>query len=223
MKASDVVVSGHQPGLLPYPGFFEKARAADIFVLCDRFQAVRHQFFNRNELADGTRITVPLDHESWGNEIRDCFIGNDPRWRHKLCQTLRLHFGEAASGYADVINRPWRKIAGLNVALIQVLALDLNVHTEWVHQSLLASGGGNPLRAVSDDADELLPVSDRLAAMTEELGGTVWLSGKSGIGYLDEQPFNARGIRVEYVESPKAPSAIECLRSRRLRVLAGAV
>lgn len=220
MKASDVIVTGHQPGLLPYPGFFEKARHADIFILCDRFQAVRHQFFNRNELADGTPVTVPLNHESWGDEIAHCFIGDDARWQHKLCKTLRLHFGDAAEDYLNVIRRPWRKIAGLNVALIYLLARDLNVHPEWVQQSHLASGGGNPLRAVSDDAEALLPVSERLAAMTCEVGGTVWLSGKSGLGYLDEEPFKQRDIRVEYVAHPKMPSAIEVLRTRRLKVVA---
>jgi len=222
MSASDVIVSGHQPGLLPYPGFFEKARHADIFILCDRFQSVRHQFFNRNTLADGTPLTVPLEHDSWGDEIGHCRIGDDPRWRHKLCQTLRLHFGDAAADYVETVRRPWRKIAGLNVALIYLLARDLNVHPEWVMQSHLASGGGNPLRAVSEDADVLLPVSERLAAMTEEVGGTVWVSGKSGVGYLDEQPFTDRGIRVEYVESPKAPSAIECLRTRRIKFIKAA-
>jgi len=218
----DIVVSGHQPGLLPYPGFFEKARHADIFILCDRFQAVRHQFFNRNELADGTPLTVPLDHESWGKEIRDCYIGDDPRWRHKLTKTLRLQFGDAAAEYIAAVNRPYGKIAGLNVALIHLLARDLNVHPQWEIQSLLKAGGGNPLRAVSDEVDELLPVSERLAAMTEEVGGTVWVSGKSGLGYLDEEPFARRGIRVEYVDHPKMPSAIECLRSRKLRTIARA-
>jgi hypothetical protein len=215
-----MIVSGHQPGLLPYPGLFEKARRADIFILCDRFQAVRHQFFNRNELVDGTPLMVPLDHGSWDGPISDCRIGMDARWQTKLCKTLTLNFGDAARDYVEVIRRPWGKICGLNVALLKLLARDLNVHPEWVMQSHLASGGGNPLRAVGDTEAELLPVSERLAAMTAEVGGTVWLSGKSGLGYLDEEPFTRRGIRVEYVASPKAPSAIEVLRARQIKVVA---
>lgn len=219
MNSSDVIVSGHQPGLLPYPGVFEKARRADLFIWCDRFQAVRHQFLNRNELADGTPLLVPLDHRGWSGAIGDCRIGDDKRWRRKLATTLTLNFGAAAAEYVKVIERPWEKLAGLNLALIRLLCTDLNVRCEWVLQSHLASGDGNPLRAVSSDRDELKPVSERLARMTAEVGGTVWLSGKSGLGYLDLEPFAERGIRVEYVDHPALPSAIEVLRTRRLRVL----
>jgi hypothetical protein len=220
---AEIVVSGHQPGFLPYPGVFEKARRSDIFIWCDRFQAVRHQFFNRNELADGTPVMVPLDHASWSGPISDCRIGSDPRWRAKLCKTLTLHFGNAAASYVDAIERPWEKAVGLNLALIRLLCQDLNVSCEWVMQSHLASGDGNPLRAVSDDAVELEPVSERLARMTAEVGGTVWLSGKSGLGYLNEEPFSERGIRVEYVDHPALPSAIEVLRTRKLRMVERAV
>jgi hypothetical protein len=34
--------------------------------------------------------------------------------------------------------------------------------------------------------------------MVEEVGGNVYLSGPSGRKYLDESPFNERGIKVEY-------------------------
>lgn len=213
---TEVVVSGHQPGLLPYPGVFEKARRADIFIWCDRFQAVRHQFFNRNRLADGTPIMVPLDHRDWSGPLNECRIGADARWRKKLSKTLTLHFGAAAEEYVRVIERPWEKIVGLNMALIRLLCADMNVRCEWVMQSHLASLA-HPLRAVG--TENMAPVSERLAAMTEEVGGTVWLSGKSGLGYLDETPFAARGIRVEYVDHPPLPSAIEVLRTRQLRVV----
>lgn len=219
MNASDVIVSGHQPGFLPYPGVFEKARRSDIFIWCDRFQAVRHQFLNRNVLADGTPIVVPLDHAGWSGSIGDCRIGDDKRWRSKLIKTLTLQFGDAAAEYVNVISRPWEKIAGLNLALIRLLCADLNIRREWVMQSHLASGEGNPLRVVSSDPVELRPVSERIAEMTAEVGGTVWLSGKSGIGYLDLGPFVERGIRVEYVDHPALPSAIEVLRTRRLKTL----
>ena len=59
-------------------------------------------------------------------------------------------------------------------------------------------------------------VSEGLAAMTAEVGGTVWLSGPSGRNYLDEAPFAARGIEVRYFEhvGPN-PCALELLTSRQ--------
>jgi len=36
--------------------------------------------------------------------------------------------------------------------------------------------------------------------MTEEIGGTIYLSGPSGKNYLDEIPFKERNIEVRYYE-----------------------
>lgn len=188
----------------------EKARAADVFIWCGQFQTIRHGWVNRNKLVGGTPLTVPLDHRDWGGPIAECRIGNDARWRAKITKTLMLRLGEAAHPYCEIIERPWQKLVGLNMALLRQLCADLKIETEWVDQAHLETGGGNPMRAYLGQTEDHRPVSERLAMMVAELGANVWLSGPSGRGYLDESPFNERGIEVRYFDWPyDNPSSIE--------------
>jgi hypothetical protein len=70
--------------------------------------------------------------------------------------------------------------------------------------------------AVSEDREELAPISVRLAMMVAEIGGTTYLSGPSGRDYLDEAPFRERGLAVEYWshEGPN-PCAVGAIQSAR--------
>jgi WbqC-like protein family len=211
-----IVASGHQPNLLPGLSVIRKLEAADIFIWCDRFQAVRHGWFNRNRLADGTPLLVPMDHRDWGGPISDVRIGDDARWRRKLTRTLELKLGAAASPYRDIIERPYERVIGLNAALLRRLCRDLEIDTEWTWQSHLEAGRGNPLRAHSQEQADLRSVSERLALLTAELGADVWLSGPSGRSYLDETPFHERGLQVEYFDwAGDNFSAIQLLRERQ--------
>jgi hypothetical protein len=90
------------------------------------------------------------------------------------------------------IRRPYRLLIGLNLALLRLF-----LHpSKWQFQSHL--DGGRAEVAVSEDRTELAPISQRLALMVAEIGGTTYLSGPSGRNYLDEAPFLDRGISVRY-------------------------
>lgn len=204
-----MVVTGHQPNLLPGVSVTSKIAAADVWIVCDEMQFVRHGWVNRNRLADGTPLTVPYDHRDRYQPINRVRIGNDARWRSKLTKTLQLRFGATAGPYVEEIARPWRRLVGLNMALLRQLLGDLDIDTPMVMQSHLDSGGyRGPLDTA--DGDQLADVSQSLAAMTEEVGGTVWLAGPSGRNYLDETAFAQRGITVRYhAHAGPNPSAIE--------------
>jgi len=208
-----VVATGHQPNLLPGISVVNKIRTADIFIACDEFQFVRHGFVNRNRLSDGTWLTAPVDSRDLFGPINRVRLAEQPaRWREKVARTIeqRLSLDE----YAAEFRKPWRMLVGLNVALLRRLLDDLEIATPWVFQSHLESGKHfGPL--VTDDHDQLLAVSERLALMTAEVGADVWLSGPSGRNYLDERPFRERGIDVVYFDhvGPNA-SAVELVRER---------
>jgi len=212
-----MIATGHQPNLLPGMSVIGKIASADIFICCDEFQMVRHGWVNRQRLADGTPLTVPYDHRDRYAPINRVRIGNDARWRAKIAKTLRMEYAAAADPYIAIIERPWRLLVGLNVALLHRLLSDLAIRPEWVTQSHLATGRVyGPI--VTDDPTELADVSKRLAAMTAEVGADVWLSGPTGKAYLDETPFHERGIEVRYFDWPEGaanPSAIERLRVRK--------
>jgi hypothetical protein len=77
--------------------------------------------------------------------------------------------------------------------------------------------GGHAVQAVSEDRDELLSISERLAMMVAEAGGDTYLSGPSGRGYLDEQPFTRLGIHVDYWPGGTNDCVLTDLAKRRSR------
>ncbi|HEX4521650.1 MAG TPA: WbqC family protein [Gaiellaceae bacterium] len=216
MTVGDVIATGHQPNLLYPISVTEKIRAADVFIVCDRFQMVRHGWVNRQQLADGTPLVVPYDNRDRYAPIQTVRIADATfRARTKLAKTLELRFGrEFAEAFTIELHRPFRRLAALNIALNRILLGRLEIDTAEVRQSDLEAGiGSGPL--VTDDRDDMPTISEQLAEMTAEVGANVWLSGPSGRSYLDETPFLDRGLRVEYfgwpADSPN-PSAIELLR-----------
>lgn len=210
------VITGHQPNLLYPVSVVSKIRSADLWIVCDGFQMVRHGWVNRQRLADGTPLVVPFDNRDRYAPIGKVRIADETfRARKKIAKTLQIEFGDDLAGaFAAELLRPFRRLAALNIALNGLLFDVLDIATPSVRQCDLESGvGSGPL--VTEHLDDMPTISEQLAAMTAELGGTVWLSGPSGRHYLDESPFMERGIRVEYFEHEGAnPCALELLREQ---------
>lgn len=200
-----MIVTGHQVNFLPGLSVIEKLRASDCVVWMDEMQYERHGFVNRNVLADGTRLTIPVSEHDTFEAINRVKI-SDPtfRARRKIAKTLEIRLGPTLSfPYTKHLRRPYQLLAGLNAALLRELLQDLDIACEQHFQSHLGTG-------------RYEATSVGLAEMVEELGGTVWLSGPSGRNYLDEAPFNERGIEVRYFDwaGESNHSAIELVRER---------
>ncbi len=190
-----MIVTAHQPNFLPGLSVIEKCLAADTIVWLDEVLYSPGGFTNRNRLPDGTWITVPVVSGAWTLPINRVGISEHGQWRQKMVRTIRQHYrGGWRDDICDIIERPYRLLAGLNVALLEHIFR--SAHPSHVFQSHL--DGGRAITAVSEHRTELLPISVRLAMMVEEVGGDTYLSGQSGRNYLDERPFRQRGITVEY-------------------------
>lgn len=198
-----MIVTGHQLNFLPGCSVTAKIEVADAVIWMDQMQYRRHSFVNRNRLADGTRIVIPVDEHATFAPINEVRIA-DPtgRLREKAARTLEHHLGELAAPFAAEIRRPYRLLAGLNARLLRHLLDGLGIRREEHFQSHLGAGR-------YDDT------SEGLAEMVAEIGGTVWLSGPSGRNYLDERPFLERGLEVRYFDfEGNNPSAVEQLAER---------
>lgn len=211
-----IIVTGHQPNLLWPTSVVSKIQAADLLIVCCGFQMVRHGWVNRQRLADGTPLTIPYDNRDRYAPIGRVRIADDTfRARRKVAKTLELRFGdEIAEPFADELARPYKRLAALNIALNNLLLDLLDVHVPQVRQCDLEAGvGSGPL--VTADHNDMPSISEQLAAMVAEVGGTVWLSGPSGRNYLNELPFHERGIDVRYwTHSGSNPCALEMLRDQ---------
>lgn len=206
------VVTAHQPNFLPGMSVVSKLRASDAVVWLDRVQYTKGGFTNRNRLPNGDWITVPVERHQSMTPIGDIEIGSPAKdWRDPLCRKIRQWWGgDTVDDVCAEIMRPYGLLLGLNVALLRATIPHIASSCRWAFQSHLDSG--RPVMAVSDEAKELVPISDRLAMMVAELGGDVYLSGPSGRNYLDETPFQERGITVDYWEHRDAnPCVLDVL------------
>jgi hypothetical protein len=190
-----MIVTAHQPNFLPGRSVVDKLAEADAVIWLDEVQYTKQGYTNRNRLPDGSWLTVPVERETDGLPINRVRISDERRWRARHARTLEQAYGrgELVEAVCAEILRPYRLLVGLNLALLRLL---LGRSPAWHFQSHL--DGGHAVAAVSDERVALLPISERLAMMTAELGGDTYLSGPSGFRYLDETPFCERGIAVRY-------------------------
>ncbi len=190
-----MIITAHQPNYLPGLNVIDKIRSADAVIWLDECQYSHGGWSNRNRMPDGSWLTVPIERRTDMGPFNRVRISEHGDWRSVHIRTLQQHYGRRAAPFQDEIERPYRLLVGLNLALLWVLLGDA---IPWHFQSHL--DGGHAVWAVSEDAADLAPISLRLAMMVAEIGGTTYLSGPSGRDYLDERPFLERGIKVAYYE-----------------------
>lgn len=180
-----------------------KVLRAHAVIWVDEVQYSHYSFTARNRLPNNTMMVLPLKSDTRHGLIKDVELVATTAWRAKLSRTLEYHYKSIATPYVEEILRPYGKLVGLNAALLRQLCQDIESTTEWHWQSQLK--GGQKLDNIYDDLQITSlrkQISTQLAMMTQELGGDVYLSGPSAWakkgGYLWEQPFIERNIKIQY-------------------------
>lgn len=181
-----------QPGYLPWLGFFDLMRRADVFVYYDDVQFDKHGWRNRNRVKSTTGrphwLTVPIAHRGRGRpRIVDVEIDNRSAWARKHLGTLAQFYARAPflgrylPDLAALLERRWERLVDLNLASIALL-------TDWL--------GLRPrvLRASDMGIDGAR--SERLLAFCQRAGARRYLSGNAARDYLDVAFFERHGIEV---------------------------
>jgi WbqC-like protein family len=188
---ADVVVGIHQPNFLPWPGFFHKLASSDVFVLLDTVQFSRRARINRVQVLTGgkaTWLTVPVRRHEHEPLLADALVDDSHPWRRKALHTLQINygslpgFGETVQLIEPILNDTTERLALFNENAIRRLASALSIQ-----RARLVRASELDVPGVS---------SERLAALTAAVGGTVYLSGPGAGGYLEEKPFTDRGLEL---------------------------
>lgn len=218
-RDAHVIVTAHQPNFLPSTSIIRKCLNADAVIWLDEVQYTPGGWTNRNRMPDGSWLTVPVETGAGFQKMNRVRLSDHRRWRHRAVKTLQQQYAGAPwLGYlCPVLERPHRLLVGLNVALLHEVFRAYGVAPEFLFQSHL--DGGHAVQAVSDDADELLPISERLAMMVAEAGGTTYLAGPSARNYMSEEPFAALGIQVDYWTGGSNDCVLTDLARRRTRAM----
>lgn len=189
-----MIVAIHQPNFLPWIGYFYKIHKADIFVLLDNVQFTKNSFQNRVKIktSQGAQwLTLPVLH-NFGQLTNEVRINNREGWKKKHLKTFELNYKK--SPYFEVIynmlkdiylKKDWILMADFNKELINAICNFMEIKTKIVEASSLDVSGSS---------------TDLLIDIIKKVGGTIYLSGRGGMKYQDEEKFKDNRIELIYTD-----------------------
>lgn len=191
-----------QPGYLPWLGFFEQVYRSDVFVLYDDVQFEKGSWRNRNRIkgaAGPIWLTVPvLLKGKTFPLIKDIKINSSVQWQKKHIRAITLNyakspfFGKYSESLFEIIDRPWKYLMDVDLALLYWLFEHLNLHKPIRLSSEIGIGGSRVQRLI----DIIL-----------SLGGNCFYEGAAGKNYISVDTFEDAGIAVifQQYEHPVYP------------------
>lgn len=189
-----VTVAIHQPGYLPWFGFFKKMMNSDIFVFFDDVQFEKKEFQNRNRIrinSGETWLTVPIiaHRESRLNEVK---IDQTKNWMDKHRKSLMYNYSAAKyfNEFTDFIEKiydgDFELLIDLNVEIILEIIKKLELKTKTIRSSELG--------ITLSGSDKILNICKSLNA-DHYISGTTWAKT-----YLKIDDFKKNKIIVEFQE-----------------------
>jgi len=182
-----------QPGYLPWLGFFDQLRRADVFVYYDDVQYDKHGWRNRNRIKTQSGpqwLTVPVLHHGRGlPSILDVEIDRRQSWARKHVASLRQAYARAAHTaqyipeLEEMLCRPWERLVDLDIALVDVMRRWLGLSRRIERSSEIGIPGER---------------SERLLRLCQHFGARTYLSGSAARVYLDTGLFERNGISIEW-------------------------
>lgn len=198
-----MIVAAHQPTYLPGVSVMAKVAQADAVVWLDGVRFTTPGYVNRNQLPDGTWLTVPVDRRDHRSTIAEVTIADDD-WQGPHVNTLRGEYGELydptfseiLAGELGEYSRTGHHLVDLNLELIGWMLSRFGLRPKQFRQTDYPAPSGS--------------LSSKLVRTVKEVGGTTYLSGPST--RLDPDVFAAAGVKLAYFDfAGDNPSAIDPL------------
>lgn len=185
-----------QSNYIPWKGYFDLIASVDEFILFDDMQYTRRDWRNRNKIKtpQGLQwLTIPVSVKGkYEQRIRDTQI-DDPEWGAKHWNRIAQnyckapHFERIAAWLEPIFLSLGETpaLSAVNRRLIEAICSDLGITTRLSNSWDYAASDGK---------------SERLANLTAQAGGAIYVSGPAAKGYLDESVFSKKGIAVEWFD-----------------------
>ncbi len=185
-----MIVAVHQPQYLPWLGYFDKIRQADIFCYLDNVQYKKNDWQNRNRIktSQGWQwITVPVRYQ-FPEKICEVKINPTVKWQKKQLQALITNYRRAPffdnffDIYEQIYSKNWEYLADLNIYSIERLKDALGLSQKPAIKS-------SQLELREDPTDRLIDICKAVKADT-------YMSGQDGVKYMDLERFKESSIKV---------------------------
>jgi hypothetical protein len=194
-----VTVMVSQSNYLPWKGYFDLVRRADVLVLLDNVQFTRRDWRSRNliKTPHGVQwLTVPVRTPSGrSTSISEAEV-TDSQWAQSHLRALELsyrrtpYFEQVFGLLHECLDPKEALLSNLNEqvlrALLNFMELDVEVR-------------------VSRGPVEEVDASERILGLAQRYGSTRYLSGPAARAYLDTHMFTNAGVDVDFFEYPQYP------------------
>ncbi len=195
-----------QSNYLPWRGYFDMIRQADLLILLDSVQYTRRDWRNRNRIktvSGPTWITIPIEVKGLHGQSIDETRVADRSWSHTHRRAIELAYRRASAfdsvfGWFDGLMAPVadeQLLSRVNETLLGAICGRLGIHT--------------PIRRCTDVIDRqtlcAMNTSQRLVEIAAAVGAERYLTGPAARDYLDVSAFATRGIEVAWMSYADYP------------------
>jgi hypothetical protein len=187
-----------QPSYIPWRGYFDQIRQADVFIFYDDVKYDKNGWRNRNRIKtrDGSQwLTIPVltkGVEENHTPIHAVPINWAQNWNRKHWNALQLSYGKAPyfhhyqNALAPFYDRHDFYLSEFTIELTIALSELLGIqNTTFMRSSEIQGIQGTK--------------TDRLIQILSKVGATSYLSGPSAKDYLEPKQFSAAGIELSFI------------------------
>ena len=187
-----------QPSYIPWRGYFDQIRRADLFIFYDDVQYDKHGWRNRNQIKTlhGKKwLTIPVNSKgvTGGVRIRDVRIDWSKPWADTHLKSLTTTYSKAPyfKEYLPVLESFYQRrdefLADFTISSSIALAQELGItSTRFLRSSEMPDIEGRR--------------TDRVIHILKRVGATHYLCGPSASSYMEPEKFSEAGIPFEYMQ-----------------------
>lgn len=186
-----MIVSIHQPGYLPWAGFFKKIESSDFFVFLIDAQYKKNDWQNRNKIrtSEGTMwLTVPVK-SNFGTTLMNTKIDYTSDWVKKHKKSIEIHYSKAKyfekywNYFESIFDSKPENLLELNMKFINKIMDILELDTKTI---------------LSTELKTSTTGSERILEICKKLGANTYISGLFGKDYLILEDFEENSIQVKF-------------------------
>jgi hypothetical protein len=197
LEESIVIVCGHQPNFMPYPGFFHKMMNCDQFVYVDNVEFVGRGPFgwiHRNKIRINNKdehwLTVPVYQKGrFHQDINEVKIANEEPWMDKHWKSIYYnykdtpYFDRYENELESIYDQNWEHLVELNIRLLEFFANALDIDVP---------------RSRSSEENIIGESTQLIINLCNHYDGDTYLSGMHGRDYLDRDLIDQSEIQVVF-------------------------
>jgi len=187
-----------QPSYIPWRGYFDQIRRADLFIFYDDIQYDKHGWRNRNQIKthQGKQwLTIPVHTKGVtnGTPIKDVRIDWSKPWAKNHLKTITISYSKSPyfNMFLPLLNAMYQRhdefLADFTIEISILLARELGFSsTRFMRSSELKGIQGQK--------------TDRVIDILKTVGATHYYCGPSAASYMEPEKFDEAGITFEYMQ-----------------------